>query len=103
MGEDEEALLAARPSTTVAATWAGDRMPSRPAVDSTPASPTEARAPPVMAVATAWGHRHENRTPESPCVIASHSARPTTACLVTEYGAEPSWVSRPAADAVCSR
>ncbi len=33
-------------------------------------------------------------------VAASHSANPTAACLVTEYGAAPSIVSRPAADAV---
>ena len=56
-----------------------------------------------MPVCTAWGHRHDTRMPASPWVMASHSARPTTACLVTEYGAEPSWVSRPAAEAVWSR
>ena len=32
--------------------------------------------------------------------MLSHSAKPTAACLVTEYGALPIWVSRPAAEAV---
>ena len=29
-----------------------------------------------------------------------HSANATAACLVSEYGAEPIWLSSPAADAV---
>ncbi|SHW42472.1 Uncharacterised protein [Mycobacteroides abscessus subsp. abscessus] len=32
-------------------------------------------------------------------MIESHSAKPTAACLVTEYAGEPIWVSSPAADA----
>jgi hypothetical protein len=56
-----------------------------------------------MLVRTPIGQRHENVTPASPWVIDSHSASPTTACLVTEYGAVPTLVSSPAAEAVCSR
>ena len=33
-------------------------------------------------------------------MIDSHSANATAACLVREYGAEPIWLSSPAADAV---
>src|SRR2546430_85598 len=39
----------------------------------------------------------------SPYVPASHSAKPTAACLVTVYGASPTAVSRPAAEQVWSR
>jgi hypothetical protein len=32
--------------------------------------------------------------------MLSHSAKATAACLVIVYGAEPIWLSRPAAEAV---
>jgi hypothetical protein len=35
-------------------------------------------------VSTPIGHTHETPIPLSPCVIESHSAKPTAACLVTE-------------------
>ena len=65
-------------------------MPSRPAVEtaksrSRPPSPagSSASGAPVMAVHTPWGHSAETRRPASPWVMESHSARATTACLVT--------------------
>lgn len=36
-------------------------------------------------------------------MIASHSANPTAACLLTAYGAEPICVRRPAAEAVATK
>src|SRR5581483_4295273 len=38
-----------------------------------------------------------------PCVIASHSANATAACLLTAYVAEPICDKSPAADAVCRK
>ena len=40
--------------------------------------------PSVMAVRTPWGQRHDTPTPASPQRMASHSARATVPCLVTE-------------------
>jgi hypothetical protein len=55
----------ASPATTAAATSAGGSTPSRRAVEAA-LSPTVAVAKPVMAVPTAWGHRHDTRMPASP-------------------------------------
>ena len=88
----------------------GSIMPSRPAVETAKSRPRLSAAAssssspaPVMAVQTPWGHRHETFSPASPWVMESHSAKATVACLVTAYGAEPSWVSSPAAEAVWIR
>ena len=61
--------------TTESATTSGSIIPSMLA------TPSGLLA--VMAVRTAWGQRTETLMPWSPWVIASHSARPTAACLVT--------------------
>ena len=53
-----------------------------------------------IVVVTPIGQRHDTPTPSSRCWIKSHSAKATAACFVTEYGAEPISVSRPAAEAV---
>ncbi len=86
----------ASPRTTASATASGSSMPS------TPATPPFSM-PAVIAVRTACGASTDTLIPLSPNVIASHSASASAACLVTEYGALPIWVSRPAADAVCRR
>ena len=49
---------------------------------------------------TPCGHRHDTLIPPSPWVMAATRRGATAACLVTEYGALPMLVSRPAADAV---
>src|SRR5699024_12797964 len=94
-------------STNAAATVAGSR--TSPAVV-TAARPRRASASwgvvseePIMAVSTPIGHRHATCTPRSPYVAASHSAKPTAACLVAEYVGDPSCVSKPAAEAVVAK
>lgn len=59
---------------------------------------TESLAGRSSLVSTPIEQRQLTRTPSSPYVMLSHSAKPTATCLVTEYGALPIWVSRPAAD-----
>ena len=61
--------------TQASATASGSIMPSTLA--------TPSGLPAVMAVRTAWGASTETLMPLSPWVMASHSARPTAACLVT--------------------
>jgi len=36
-------------------------------------------------------------------VMLIHSANATAACFVNEYGAEPIWLNKPAADAVAQK
>ena len=75
-------------------------------VVTTAAAPVEdnwsslARPDASMFVATPIGHRQLTRTPASPYVTDSHSAKAIAACFVTEYPAAPICVRSPAAEAV---
>src|ERR1700692_1278857 len=66
---------------------------------SRPSGSGDSRSSVSSAVSTPIGHTQLTPIPASPYVIASHSANPTAACLLTAYAAAPSWVSSPAADA----
>ncbi len=85
------------PSTAASATCSGSiaRGPSR----AEPAGPASAS----MSVRTPWGQITCARTPRCRYVTSSHSAKPSEACLVTEYGAAPRLVSNPAADTVARK
>ena len=69
----------ASPRTTASATSAGFQQ--RPGGQHRGA---RRPCPSVMAVRTPCGHRHDTPTPASPQRMASHSARATVPCLVTE-------------------
>ena len=56
-----------------------------------------------MAVATYCGQTTDTPMPRSPYAMASDSASPTAACLVTLYAVSPTWLSSPAADATLTR
>src|SRR5580700_9299745 len=56
-----------------------------------------------MLVRTPCGQMQCTASPRWPYVAASHSAYASAPCLVTEYGAAPSMVSSPAADAVTTK
>ena len=76
------------------------RPPRAPARRSRLSSSFRGPASSSIRVRTPWGQIAWTTIPRCPYVARSHSAKATAPCFDTEYGALPSMVSRPAADAV---
>ncbi|GGT50966.1 hypothetical protein GCM10014713_51310 [Streptomyces purpureus] len=98
-GNSGRAARKARPAYRSWLRQQGPLVAAHPAQAPSPESSPEVS----ILVFTPIGHRQLTRTPRSPYVTLSHSAKATAACLVTAYVAEPIWVSRPAAEAVLTK
>src|SRR4051794_32473335 len=92
----------ATPSRIRSAACSGLRT-SPPPIDALAFAASPAAPARSIAVSTAPGQTHETRTPCAAYENASHSARPTAACLVVAYALSPIELRMPAIEAVVIR